>query len=221
MNKFTSCATVLVLLLTAAISLRALPAAPPLSAASLYNQGNAYARAGKPGMAMLNYERAQLLSPGDADLEANLEAVRTAQHLPVVPRSWARRLAMSPDPSMAALLGLLGLVCLGLSVVVIRRLIPSRSVSIAAAALGFALMGVTVGQAALLWPSLHAGVVIVHEAPVRVSPVPMGETLFALPEAETVMLTAQHEDYVLIQTRSGRTGWVLATQLARVVAAEH
>ena len=31
------------------------------SAAGLYNLGNSYARAGKPGMAILNYERASLL----------------------------------------------------------------------------------------------------------------------------------------------------------------
>ena len=221
MNKFTSCAAMLVMLLTATISLGALPAAPPLSAAALYNQGNAYARAGKPGMAMLNYERAQLLNPGDSDLQANLEALRTAQHLPVAPRSWATRLAMFPNPSMAALLGMLGLVCFGLSVAGVGRLTSSRSAMIAVAALGFALMGVTVGQAALLLPSLHAGVVIAREAPVLVSPVPMGEALFVLPEAETVTLSAEHDDYVLIRTGGGRVGWVLATNLARVVAVEH
>jgi hypothetical protein len=104
MKKFTVGAGMIVLLLLAAMPPRALSAAPPLSAAALYNQGNAYARAGKPGMAVLNYERAQLLSPGDPDLEANLDAVRSAQHLPVAPRAWPRRLAMLPNPTMAALL---------------------------------------------------------------------------------------------------------------------
>jgi hypothetical protein len=221
MRKITAVAGVIVLLLLAAMPQRALSAAPPLSAAALYNQGNAYARAGKPGMAVLNYERAQLLSPGGSDLQANLEAVRTAQHLSVAPRAWPGRLAMLPNPTMAALLGMLGLVCLGLSVIVGRRLTRSRHATLAAAALSVALIALTVGQAAILRPSLHAAVVIAHEAPVLVSPVPMGETLFLLSEAETVTLTAEHEDYVLIETGTGRVGWVLATNLARVVAVEH
>ena len=36
------------------------------SAPALYNRANAYARAGKPGLAVLNYERAKLLEPKDA-----------------------------------------------------------------------------------------------------------------------------------------------------------
>jgi hypothetical protein len=220
-KKFTAGAGVILLSLMAAMPLRALSAAAPLAAASLYNQGNAYARAGKPGMAVLNYERAQLLSPGDSDLEANLDAVRTAQHLPVEPRAWPRRLAMLPNPTVAGLLGMLGLVCLGLSVVVGRRLTQSRRATLAAAALSVSLMALAVGQAAILWPLLHAGVIIAHEAPVLVSPVPMGEALFVLSEAETVTLTAEHEDYILIKTGTGRVGWVLGTNLARVVAVEH
>jgi hypothetical protein len=52
------------------------------SAAALFNQANAYARAGKPGLAVLNYERAQLLAPNDADIAANLHFVRAKAGLP-------------------------------------------------------------------------------------------------------------------------------------------
>ena len=34
---------------------------------------NSYARAGKPGLAVLNYERAALLAPDDPDINANLD----------------------------------------------------------------------------------------------------------------------------------------------------
>jgi hypothetical protein len=46
----------------------------------------------------------------------------------------------------------------------------------------------------------------------------MGETSFVLPEAETVKMTAQYEDFALVQTRAGRTGWVSRANLAPVVA---
>ena len=52
------------------------------SAPALYNLANAYARAGKPGLAVLNYERAKLLEPNDPDIDANLRHVREAAGLP-------------------------------------------------------------------------------------------------------------------------------------------
>src|SRR6202161_2860169 len=51
---------------------------PRYSADGLYNLANSYARAGKPGLAVLNYERAALLAPDDPDINANLAYVRTA-----------------------------------------------------------------------------------------------------------------------------------------------
>jgi hypothetical protein len=218
MKAFFRSARVIIILLIDVTPLHAVPTAPHLSAAALYNQGNAYARAGKPGMAVLNYERAQLLTPGDADLASNLDVVRTAQHVSTAPGSWFTRVAMLPTPTVAALAGLIGLVLLGFSVVVVPRVSGSRKALLAGMIGGVVLIGLPLGQAVVLWPYLHAGVVIAHEAPARVSPVPMGEALFVLPEAETVTVTAEHDDYVLIKTDTGRVGWVLSTNLARVVA---
>ena len=48
----------------------------------------------------------------------------------------------------------------------------------------------------------------------------MGDPLFVLPEAETVKMTAEHEGFVLVQTRAGRTGWAARASLAPVVPFE-
>jgi len=80
-----------------------------------------------------------------------------------------------------------------------------------------ALVGVTVCNGIVLWPKLHEGVVITAATPVRVSPVPMGDALFVLPEAETVRMVAEHESFVLVRSRTGRTGWVSRTNLAPIV----
>jgi len=45
----------------------------------------------------------------------------------------------------------------------------------------------------------------------------MGDALLQLTEAETVTITAQHEDFVLIRTRTGRDGWAARADLADVV----
>src|SRR5438552_2505133 len=144
------------------------------SAASLYDQANAYARAGLPGLAVLHYERARLLAPGDRDMQSNLDAVREAQHLRVAPHPWYERIAFLQSPLTAALTGMLGLLLLGASAAAWRLLLPSRPARAAAAA-GVALMAITLCQRVLLWPNLHAGDVIAHEAPVLEAPVPMGE----------------------------------------------
>ncbi len=67
-------------LLLGALQACAAPVPAGYSAAGLYNLANSYARAGKPGMAVLNYERARLLSPNDPDVEANLRFVRSSAH---------------------------------------------------------------------------------------------------------------------------------------------
>lgn len=190
---------------------------PHYSAAALYNLGNSYARAGKPGLAVLNYERARLLAPDDADIEANLNFVRAAAHLPSeAPPRWARAILMA-DPTLAAWLGVAGLVALGVSLILWHGSSRRRWGRRALAAGGAALLALTVGHGVLLWPWLHAAVVVTGNAPVRVSPVPMGDPLFTLPEAETVTLLAEHEQFVLVRTAAGKSGWMSRANLVPVV----
>ncbi len=188
------------------------------SATGLYNLGNAYMRQGKPGMAVLNYERANLLSPSDPDIEANLSYVRASSHLPVPPRSTFERLARIASPSAMFWLGVFGLVIVGASALAAQLSSRHPWLRSAALLLGFSMISLTACNALVLWPLLHEGVVITGVAPVRVSPVPMGDSLFSLPEAETVRITAEHEGFFLVQTRAGRTGWVSRSNVAPVVS---
>src|SRR5215472_9390436 len=83
------------------------------SADELYNLANSYARAGKPGFAVLNYERAALLAPDDADISANLEHVRASAHVPAQPRGRITRVAGAVSPTLAAWVGVLGIALVG------------------------------------------------------------------------------------------------------------
>src|SRR5580700_4035738 len=94
------------------------PSQPLYSADGLYNLANAYARAGKPGLAVLSYERAALLAPGDPDIDANLAYVRASAHVPMKPRNRFARLAQSISPTSAAWLGVAGVVLVGIGLVV-------------------------------------------------------------------------------------------------------
>src|ERR1700689_2970502 len=152
------------------------PSQPLYSADGLYNLANSYARSGKAGLAVLSYERAALLAPGDPDINANLEYVRASAHVSVKPRNRFVRLAQVTNPTSAAWLGVLGLglVGIGLGVERIgRRFLWSPGSGIL---LGLALIALTASNAMLLWPRMHDAVVLIDQTAARVSPAPMGDT---------------------------------------------
>jgi hypothetical protein len=187
------------------------------SAAGLYNLANSYARAGKPGMAILNYERASLLAPGDPDIQANLRFVRAAAHLPAETPDTLDRVARIASPFWMSWLGVLGLAIVGASTILAQLSPRYRLARGAATLLGATLVGLTLCSALALGSRLHEGVVIAAATPVRVSPVPMGDPLFSLPEGEKVKITAEHEGFALIETRAGRAGWISHSNLAPLV----
>jgi hypothetical protein len=96
-----------------------------------------------------------------------------------------------------------------------------RGKFLAAALGGICVLGMTLAGGAAVWPTLHAAVVVGHAVPLRVSPALIEETLFVLPEGETVRVRGEHDGFVLVETRAGRTGWAPDSNLARVVPARH
>jgi hypothetical protein len=198
-------------------------AAPGYSAATLYNLGNADARAGKYGAAVLNYERARLLAPNDPDIAANLRTVREAAHLPVDPPRWFDRATVTVNPTLMAWIGVAGVLLLGIGLVAgggpprTPRALRPRWLRPIALPLGVILLGLTLVDARALWPLLHEAVVLTPATPVRVTPVPMGDPSFVLAEAETVTISAQHDHFYLILTRAGKSGWVARGNVAAVV----
>jgi hypothetical protein len=187
------------------------------SASALYNSANAYARAGKPGLAVLNYERASLLAPEDPDVDANLRFVRESAHVAAEPRRWIDRVVTVARPIVVAWLGVAGVLMLGAGLLAGLLAPRRRRTRRAALVVGAALVGFAVSNGLVLWPKLHEAVILTSAAPARASPVPMGDPLFTLPEAETVRIAAEHDDFVLVRTRAGRTGWVSRANLAPVV----
>ena len=187
------------------------------SSAALYNLANAYARAGKAGLAVLNYERASLVSPGDPDIEANLLLVRRSVGLPPEPRNpWSRAIG-DLSPAAASWIGAVGFLLVAAALLAGRPQTLPRWARRTAVIAGSALIGITVANGAMLWPRLHEAIVIAPTAPVRVSPAPMGEALFALKEAEAVRIAGEHEGFVLVRDSAGRTGWVWHTDLVPIV----
>ena len=187
------------------------------SAAALYNAANAYAQSGKPGLAVLNYERARLLDPTDPDIEANLRHVRETAGLPPEAPGRFGSLAHMADPQVFAWLGMFGLLTAGVSALARVGRKTHRRKLLCLTLLGLSVLAVSVANGVALWPVMHQAVVIAPSTPVRVSPVTTEEPLFLLPEAAIVVMGAEHDGFVLVQSQAGRSGWVPGANLAPIV----
>ena len=166
---------------------------------------------------MLNYERAKLLDPTDADIEANLRHVRTAAALAPETRTGFERAANFAAPRVMAWLGVVGVIVTGVAVLGLTFYRRHRLGLGATALLGMVAVGATLCNALALRSLVHETVVIAHTAPARVSPVPMAEQLFELREGETLEAVSRHDSFIMVQNRAGRRGWVSSQNLAPVV----
>src|SRR5271155_5321297 len=130
------------------------PSQVKYSADGLYNLANSYARAGKPGLAVLNYERAALLAPDDPDINANLEYVRASAHVATDARSRYARIALAASPTLAAWAGVLGITLVALGTLARRVTRRFRWAQIGGILIGAALIALTTCNAMLLWPRM-------------------------------------------------------------------
>jgi hypothetical protein len=187
------------------------------SAAALFNQANTYARAGKTGMAILDYTRAQLLAPNDADIAANLHFVRETAGLPEATDNWFTRSLTYARPNSWAWLGSFGLVLAGVSMLLVRAQTQRRMAFTSLTVVGALLVATAICSAIITWPIVNDAVIIARDAPARTSPVLIAEPVFKLRDGETVTVRAEHKAFTLVQTSAGRSGWVARADLARVV----
>jgi tetratricopeptide (TPR) repeat protein len=187
------------------------------SAAALFNQANADARRGKTGAAILNYERALLLAPNDADVAENLHFVRAKAGLPDEPENWFVRSLTFARPNTLAWLGSFGLLLAGMSLILVR-LHPQRRLALRSlTVIGALLFATAIGSAVTAWPKMNEAVVTTSETPARITPVSSAEAAFKLLAGETVMVRAEYQGFALVQTSAGRSGWVSRADLALVV----
>ena len=196
------------------------PAAPATTAAALYDAGNAQARSGHPALAVLDYERARLLAPGDPDIAANLRHVRETAGLPPQAHDWLLAHARLANPNAMYWLGLLGFACAGVSLVILRARRRAARQTYRGALRIVAIVGglftlVSVGDALATNSLLHEYVVL-DTSPATGSPVSNGAPLFTVSQADVVRVSDQHQGFLLVTDSQGRQGWVAGTHLEAV-----
>ena len=202
-------------------ALTAKAAAPsPESAAALCNLGNALIREGKPGPAILAFERAQQLAPRDPAIAVNLQAVRDTAGLVALPAAWWQSAAHALTMNEWAWSGSLALafVCAAISFsrffpTRLRLLINALSVTCAVAVL------MAAGALSVRWPELSRAVVINAHVTALIAPAESADPIFPLAEGEIVTAKKALRNFVLVRTADGRSGWVARAQIERVTPA--
>lgn len=191
-----------------------------VSADLYYNLGNCYYRMDQMTQAVINYERALLLSPGDEDIRFNLQMARSKTIDRITPESemffvtWYRSLVnlMSVDAwARTALIALLAAIVLALAYL-FANAVWLRKVGFFGAIL-FVL--VFLGGNLFAWQQKHAlthrtGAVIMRSAvSVKSTPSKNGTDLFILHEGTKVTVTdTSMRGWKEIRVADGKRGWL-------------
>jgi hypothetical protein len=190
------------------------------SAPALFNRANALVREGKPGPAILAYERAEQLAPRDPAIAVNLHAVRETAGLataaPVWWQSAARTLTMNEWAWSGSLA--LAFVC---GWALAGRWLPVRlrQPVKALGAMGAIAVLISVAALGLRWPELSRAVVVNSHVSALIAPAESAGPVFPLAEGEVVTEKKALRNFVLISTADGRSGWVERAQIERVIPA--
>lgn len=190
------------------------------SAELYYNLGNAYYRTENITRAVLNYERALLLSPGDGDIRFNLQIARSKTIDKIVPESemffvtWYRSLVniMSVDGW-----GRMALVSLVLVIVLFLVYLFSARVWVQKVGFfgGGILLVVFVFSNFFAWQqrqqllNREGAIVVAPSVTVKSTPAQNGTDLFILHEGTKVVITdGSMKSWREIRLADGKEGWI-------------
>lgn len=199
-----------------------------VSASLYYNLGNAYYRCGDVSRAILSYERASLLSPGDADIRFNLELARAKTVDKIVPESemffvtWFRKMVNWTGADQWAVAALVCLVFFAAATLLFlfsgRILLRKTGFGVAVCTLLLAVLFhiFAYQQKQKLLYRTHA-IVMSSSLPVRSTPSKTGTDLFVLHEGTKVEITDDTmKEWKEVRIPDGKVGWVPAESLERI-----
>ncbi|KAA6343197.1 hypothetical protein EZS27_009103 [termite gut metagenome] len=190
-----------------------------------YNLGNSYFKADNLGKAIVNYERALLLQPGNEDIRANLDIARsrTIDKIDVIPDvffvSWIKDLR---DAQSADGWGKYGITFFILFVVALylfvfsKKAILKKSGVIGGLLLLIAVVTVNVfaSQQKKLFLNRDKAIVISPGVTVRNTPSDSGTDLFVLHEGSKVIIgDGSMKEWKRIRLEDGKVGWVPAADI--------
>jgi tetratricopeptide (TPR) repeat protein len=176
------------------------------SAPVLFNLANAYYLDGKPGRAIVNYERAQRLAPLADDVAVNLSTACRQAGIVEPPAHWLSTDALACLGSLTALLIAAGL---------LHRQVTGRDNLAWIIANGVALVAVMVALF-LRYPERGRAIVVAKSVPVYIAPVTVTQPTFTLSEGQAVTIRKVNGDFLLVEAGDGQRGWITPSAVERV-----
>ena len=199
-----------------------------VSAELYYNLGNAYYRTDNITRAVINYERALLLSPGDKDIRFNLQMARSKTIDKITPESqmffvtWYRSLVnlMSVDAWARLALVALTLALVLLLVYLFAERIWLRKVGFFGS---IVLLVLFLASNLFAWQQKqeltfrHGAVVTASAASVKKTPAANSSEEFVIHEGTRVdIIDDTMKEWKCIRLADGKEGWILTSQMEKI-----
>lgn len=196
-----------------------------VSADIYYNLGNAYYRTDNITRAVINYERALLLSPGDRDIRFNLQLARSKTIDKIIPESemffvtWYRTLVniMSVDGwARMALISLAIAIILALCYLFTSKIWMQKAGFFGALAMiaVFAVSNLFAWQQKSQLVNRSGAIVISSAAAVKSTPAKGGTDLFIIHEGTKVEITdSSMKDWKEVRIADGKEGWIETSKI--------
>ncbi len=190
------------------------------SAAIYYNLGNSYYKMDNIAKAIVNYERALLLSPGDGDIRFNLELAQSKTVDKVTPMSemffitWIRSLTDMQSERGWARTGIIAflLTIVGLVLFIFGKQVALKKIGFAAAIVCFLLTilaNVFASEQKSQLINHENAVIMAPSVTVKSTPNESGTDLFILHEGHKVKIKDNSmKEWKEIQLEDGNVGWV-------------
>ena len=195
------------------------------SADVYYNLGNSYYKIGEIAKAVLNYERALLMKPGNSDIRANLEVARakTIDKVEPVPEvffvSWTKALINSMSVDAWATWGIVSFI---LFIITLYFFIYSKQIMLKKVGFIAGIVFLIVMICSNLFASeqkerlvnRNEAIVMNPSVTVRSTPSESGTSLFILHEGRKVSIKDNSmKEWKEIRLEDGKVGWVPASAI--------
>jgi len=197
------------------------------SAELYYNLGNAYFNINNLPAAILNYERAKVLSPGDADIDFNLNIANSmiTDKIEVVPEifyvQWWKTLRNSQNLHTWTLtsISIFALLILSAGIFFLSRNVFMRKTAfwagIAFILLSMAIFSITYTKYDMQSKHMEA-IVFDPTITVKSSPNQLGKDLFVIHEGTKVFIIEEINEWCNISIANGSDGWLPASSIKRI-----
>ncbi len=191
------------------------------TAGAWHNLGNADWQCGRPGEAILAWERSLWISPYGANPRANLRFARRVAQLSAPELSWweicSTWLPVNAWPWVAAVSFWAAVALVTLPSVFRWRKADWHQ---AVAAGGFAIFLLTIPALIGVHTRTDLGIILAKDTPLRLTPTAEAQTLTKLPAGEMARLETRRGNYVYIRTGNEAAGWVEKSQFGLIAGGD-